>query len=124
MVKRNRSFEMSEKMAKILEWVGVVIILSGVGYFAYIYFNHIKISNIHHAILLWVLGFGIMCYAPLSLHKLNEKSDEADKAEKENLPDAETTRKAATSLKRSLALKLICGVVLIAYGFLKFKGIR
>lgn len=115
---------MSEKTAKAIEWVGVAIILSGVAYFSYIYFNKIPISHVHHAILMWVLGGGIMCYTPLALYKLNQKSAEADEAEKNGDPDFDSTRKAATTLKRSLALKLICGVVLIAYGFLKFKGIR
>lgn len=124
MVKKNRSFKMNEKIAKALEWVGVAIILGGVGFFAYIYFNKIAISRFHHAILLWVLGAGILCYTPLSLFRLNEKAKDADDAEKNNDSDAEIKRKAATALKRSLALKIICSVVLIAYGFLKFKGIR
>ena len=113
---------MNEKVSKIFEWIGAGIILFGAAFFAVIYFKQISITRMHHAILLWVLGFGIMCYTPLSMFRLNEKSKEADEAEQSNDPDSESKRKAATALKRSLALNIICGTVLVAYGFLKFFG--
>ncbi|MCR5123952.1 MAG: hypothetical protein K6B43_02030 [Treponema sp.] len=113
-----------ERIAKIIEWIGAAIILCGVVFFSVIYFKQISLTKIHHAILLWVLGFGIMCYAPISLQNLNARAKDADDAERLNDPEAGTKRKAATALKRSLALKIICGTVLIAYGFLKFFGIK
>ena len=115
---------MSEKAAKAIEWIGAGIIVAGAAFFAFVYFRHVPITRAHHAILLWVLGFGILCYVPLSMRRLNEKSREADEAERSSSPDAGDLRKAATSLKRSLGLKIICAVVLIAYGFLKMRGIR
>lgn len=115
---------MNEKISKVFEWIGAGIIVCGAAFFAVIYFRQMSITKIHHAILLWVLGFGIICYTPLSMFRLNEKSKEADEAERANDPDSESKRKAATALKRSLALKIICGTVLVAYGFLKFFGVR
>lgn len=115
---------MNKKIAKAFEWVGVAIILSGVGFFAFIKFKHIVINSFHHSILLFVLGFGILCYVPLNFVKYSEKSAEASNAEENNLPDSTNARKIATSLKRSIALKIICAVVLIGYGVLKYLGIK
>lgn len=115
---------MNKKIAKAFEWIGVAVILSGVGFFTFIKFKHIVINSFHHSILLFVLGFGILCYVPLNFVKYSEKSAEASNAEENNLPDSTNARKIATSLKRSIALKIICAVVLIGYGILKYLGIK
>jgi len=115
---------MNKKLAQIIEWIGVAIILSGVGFFAVIYFKKLPLDVFHYSLLLWILGFGILCYVPINFVRMFEKLNEAKDYEEKNLPEAEISKKAATTLKRTVALKIIVAVVLIIYGVLKYIGLR
>ena len=101
---------MNEKTAKIFEWFGVAVILAGVAFFAYVYVNQITISFLHHAILLWVLGLGILCFIPKSIVLYEEKKDDTENPA------------AANAVRRSMILRLLCGLALILYGGMKFWG--
>lgn len=116
--------EKNKKIAKIIEWVGVAIILSGVAFFSVVYFKKIQLSVFHYSLLLWILGFGILCYVPQSFVLFTQKDEEAKELEKNNAPESELTKKAATTLKRTMALKIIVAAVLIIYGALKYIGLR
>ncbi len=100
------------KWAKILEWVGATILVSGAAFFSFVYFRKIGMSVFYRAVLLWIIGAGLLCYAPIGFFRYSESRAKADETH-----DAEDI-KIAKSRKRSLSLKIICGIVLIGNGFL------
>lgn len=95
---------MNKKLAFILEWVGVGIILLGVALFAFIFVKKIQLIPLHYAILLWVLGFGILCYIPKSIILYEEKKNDPENPGGANI------------IRRSLIIRFICALALILYG--------
>lgn len=112
---------MSKKSAFVLEWVGAGIILLGVALFSVIYIRHIQLVPIHYSILLWVLGAGMLCYIPKSAIAFDEKKQEA--ARSADAEERTAAEKAANALRRSIAIRSICGMALILYG-LKIAFLR
>ncbi len=112
------------KIAKIAEWVGVGIILFGVALFSVIYVRKIRVSVAHYSALLWILGFGLLCYVPQGFVRFFQKRSEAEELSASSPAESELASKAAVTLKRTLALKIIVAAVLIIYGALKFLGLR
>ena len=109
----NKEAAMNKKVAAALEWVGVGIILAGVALFAFIYFKKIVLSPLHYAILLWVLGFGILCYIPKSIIRYEDKKKEFKSL---GTDDSEENKKILNSLRRSFLIRFICALALILYG--------
>lgn len=103
---------MKKKIAIVLEWVGVAVLVGGAAFFAFLYFRREGLSVLNRATLLWVVGGGTLCYAPMGYIRFADARERADES-----GDA-ADRKAANARKRSLALRIICGVVLVANGFL------
>ena len=105
---------MSKKSAFVLEWVGAGIILLGAAIFLVIYIKRIQVVPIHRSILLWVLGFGMLCYIPKSLILYEERKQLA--AEEKIAEKQTAAEKSANSLRRSIIIRFICGMTLILYG--------
>lgn len=103
---------MMKKFAIVLEWVGVAVLVGGAAFFAFLFFRREGLSVLNRAILLWVIGTGTLCYTPMGYIRFSDARAKADET-----GDA-ADRKAANARKRSLALRIICGVVLVVNGFL------
>ncbi len=99
-----------KKIAIILEWIGAAILVGGAGFFAFVYFKKTGLSVLNRAILLWVIGGGMLFYTPIGYLRFSEARAKAQES------GDEKDKKEANAKKRSLSLKIICGIVLLANG--------
>ncbi len=95
----------NKKIAFILEWAGVVIIIGGVVQLALNYLGIAELPLPVDSFMLLVLGVGLFCYLP---HKYQIYRESAEKSEEQSL-----------KLRRRFLLNLIVALVFTAYGVLK-----